>query len=250
MRVSPARHVSRNFNPRTPVGCDAAERAIGCGLQIFQSTHPSGVRLPLNPPYIPTRTFQSTHPSGVRPSGGRSEMGTRPDFNPRTPVGCDVAPNTYKYAGTQFQSTHPSGVRPAGRNGRPGLRNFNPRTPVGCDYRSRPSSPRPSYFNPRTPVGCDGFWCPVLGPVGISIHAPQWGATILEACLGRGKINFNPRTPVGCDATCRRCPRWHRHFNPRTPVGCDLASIAAFTDSTNFNPRTPVGCDHHAQTFR
>ena len=77
----------RNFNPRTPVGCDdrgrnhhpnsqisihapqwgATDRYADCytGLQ-FQSTHPSGVRRPVAPKPPRPRLFQSTHPSGVR----------------------------------------------------------------------------------------------------------------------------------------------------------------------------------------
>ena len=100
--------------------------------------------------------FQSTHPSGVRPRSGRCQPArprisihapqwgataisatgkdARGDFNPRTPVGCDVpvlvlacigdrisihapqwgATSAYHQspAGALFQSTHPSGVRP------------------------------------------------------------------------------------------------------------------------------------------
>ena len=78
----------------------------------------------------------------------------------------------------------------------------------------------------------------------ISIHAPQWGATLAEfGDAGRG-LDFNPRTPVGCDRTTRD-----------TQAGYPLISIHApqwgATDSTfqcsgltgDFNPRTPVGCD-------
>ena len=122
------------FNPRTPVGCDAvtpivrrvpvisihapqwgATKSKGMTKRFvseFQSTHPSGVRLPRRSPCSrPPRKFQSTHPSGVRlvetilhvvvtpisihaPQWGATRrarsMGTRgTDFNPRTPVGCD-----------------------------------------------------------------------------------------------------------------------------------------------------------------
>ena len=60
------RHRSRrDFNPRTPVGCDAYF------LQITDDG-----------------TFQSTHPSGVRPPSRRYGGACR-NFNPRTPVGCD-----------------------------------------------------------------------------------------------------------------------------------------------------------------
>ena len=105
--------------------------------QVFQSTHPSGVRhwRPTGSP--PRCRFQSTHPSGVRPQRPSRSWRFRRNFNPRTPVGCDDRgrnhhPNsqisihapqwgaTDRYAdcytGLQFQSTHPSGVRrPRGR---------------------------------------------------------------------------------------------------------------------------------------
>ena len=40
----------------------------------------------------------------------------------------------------------------------------------------------------------------VLGG-GISIHAPQWGATAEVKPLTVAVTNFNPRTPVGCDTS-------------------------------------------------
>ena len=98
------------FNPRTPVGCDSALRHKLTVKTEFQSTHPSGVRragkqrvsfpddISIHAPqWGATRTigifdslalFQSTHPSGVRLllfSLARN----CPNFNPRTPVGCD-----------------------------------------------------------------------------------------------------------------------------------------------------------------
>ena len=36
-------------------------------------------------------------------------------------------------------------------------------------------------FNPRTPVGCDVGEFAVSEHVEISIHAPQWGATVRRA---------------------------------------------------------------------
>ena len=54
---------------------------------------------------------------------------------------------------------------------------FNPRTHVGCDIYTYFVVNSLRNFNPRTHVGCDrcgGVLC--LG-VGISIHAPTWGAT-------------------------------------------------------------------------
>ena len=33
----------------------------------------------------------------------------------------------------------------------------------------------------------------------ISIHAPQWGATHGRQYISQSRTHFNPRTPVGCD---------------------------------------------------
>ena len=122
------------------------------------------------------------------------------DFNPRTPVGCDpVRTNSYCSV-LRFQSTHPSGVRPAPQHHRQRISgisihapqwgatgsfptrwrrptNFNPRTPVGCDPADTGSCWATVDFNPRTPVGCDDTIFNNCHNYGISIHAPQWGAT-------------------------------------------------------------------------
>ena len=101
---------------------------------------------------------------------------------------------------------------------------------------------------------------------GISIHAPQWGATAPRTMQSRPTRYFNPRTPVGCDGMAwELCPAVLRfqsthpsgvrrfigcttimsrcNFNPRTPVGCDVSADTGTPVSMNFNPRTPVGCD-------
>ena len=85
---STADGMTRNFNPRTHVGCDGT----GSGNQptgiLFQSTHPRGVRRRLRACLMPSETFQSTHPRGVRL---RKFIRTCITF--------------------VFQSTHPRGVR-------------------------------------------------------------------------------------------------------------------------------------------
>ena len=100
---------------------------------IFQSTHPSGVRLLEATVTRPLALFQSTHPSGVR-------LAT-------------VRPQTSKY---EFQSTHPSGVRPARRLRPHSCGHISIHAPQwGATSRSaRPTFPACN-FNPRTPVGCD-----------------------------------------------------------------------------------------------
>ncbi|MCB5941986.1 hypothetical protein LJB68_10540, partial [bacterium 210820-DFI.6.52] len=62
-----------------------------CGgeAELFQSTHPRGVRpegggVTINPP-----KFQSTHPRGVRQNDDGDLRQATENFNPRTRVGCD-----------------------------------------------------------------------------------------------------------------------------------------------------------------
>ena len=62
-----------------------------CALQMFQSTHPHGVR----PKDTTLRSlsligFQSTHPHGVRPLPLRITPLQTGSFNPRTHTGCDI----------------------------------------------------------------------------------------------------------------------------------------------------------------
>ena len=93
------------------MGCDLRFVYIGKARDLFQSTHPRGVRRRIS-------------------SKARSRTG----FNPRTRVGCDLRFVYIGKARDLFQSTHPRGVR----------RQLQAKA---------------------TPL------------LGVSIHAPAWGAT-------------------------------------------------------------------------
>ena len=144
-----------HFNPRTPVGCDAGATAkpkitpkvsihapqwgATCALlqfaqiTLFQSTHPSGVRLNVQsgldlgravsihaPQWGATKitlhaccrnlSFNPRIPVGCDLSEHATEI-AQASFNPRTPVGCDAPFSTICDTASVFQSTHPSGVR-------------------------------------------------------------------------------------------------------------------------------------------
>ena len=146
----------KHFNPRTPVGCDTFASACLGLFHVFQSTHPSGVR----------RTVESSLQWDAVISIHAPQWGA-------------TTQNPELYSPSElFQSTHPSGVRLSilvvaavdcgisihapqwGATRLPNIDNeldldFNPRTPVGCDAPCRATVPAPSNFNPRTPVGCD-----------------------------------------------------------------------------------------------
>ena len=122
-------------------------------------------------------------------------------------------------AQTKFQSTHPCGVRQVKCNHVFAIQCFNPRTRVGCDQVR--------------------VWrCP---SVGVSIHAPVWGATRV-GCDESQVICFNPRTRVGCDnATANQASeRW---FQSTHPCGVRRADNTKRSATQCFNPRTRVGCD-------
>ena len=254
------------FNPRTPVGCDATPRALEPNAFLFQSTHPSGVRLcGRTCRWSPDRHFNPRTPVGcdnIRRSGSSA----RCRFQSTHPSGVRRSPVCSNQYSTSFQSTHPSGVRPAHCSRRHRESNFNPRTPVGCDPVLTRAPCEWRDFNPRTPVGCDLVSVIRLfdiirfqstHPSGvrreesyyrglvrrISIHAPQWGATRWRYPAASRPVHFNPRTPVGCDPSLSHdlppvgisihAPQW----------GATMLSEPPPARPSYFNPRTPVGCD-------
>ena len=91
---------------------------------------------------------------------------------------------------------------------------------------------------------------------GISIHAPQWGATACRCAAAWSSAYFNPRTPVGCDARHPELTTVVTDFNPRTPVGCDGCRRHAFGAAITFQSTHPsgvrrqgVGVYHFAHTI-
>ena len=103
----------RDFNPRTPVGCDATPTVYSSLSGEFQSTHPSGVRHAVGQWHEHGRHFNPRTPVGCDVTA-RLDLDLPEDFNPRTPVGCDPTSKCTRGSGKSFQSTHPSGVRPHG----------------------------------------------------------------------------------------------------------------------------------------
>ena len=142
-------------------------------------------------------------------------------FNPRTPVGCD----------------HPHAALWSASIG-----NFNPRTPVGCDRSSRRCARPSGYFNPRTPVGCDRPKTVATPPQIISIHAPQWGATV-HMPLNSIDSLFQSTHPSGVRQIASRQEEVDELFQSTHPSGVRPCPSKPQRSPTDFNPRTPVGCD-------
>ena len=76
--------------------------------------------------------FQSTHPSGVRPYSDDAEDLLKVISIHAPQWGATSAKPTTTDE-SEFQSTHPSGVRLLSIALVTPLSHFNPRTPVGCD---------------------------------------------------------------------------------------------------------------------
>ena len=146
--------------------------------QIFQSTHPCGVRQADSGYFNDFNQFQSTHPCGVR-RDLLQKVENIYLISIHAPMwGATINTVFALNIVAIFQSTHPCGVRRA-IDTIPQSRQeyFNPRTHVGCDKARASKLDRLIDFNPRTHVGCDNLCC--------LVHS--------------GLIYFNPRTHVGCD---------------------------------------------------
>jgi len=166
------------FNPRARVGRDGRLR---------RSPPPHGVSIHApawgatiwrcRPLLRPSRFNPRARVGRDRPGGDRLCWATR--FNPRARVGRDSASTHTSPPRTSFQSTRPRGAR---------LIFFD----------------RAGYtwgFNPRARVGRDPAVGGCRGPVGVSIHAPAWGATLhrLKEAL---RLTFQSTRPRGARLRC------------------------------------------------
>ena len=103
---------ARYFNPRTPCGVRLSSKRSMPLKELFQSTHPRGVRPTAQKWIISSQApFQSTHPRGVRLTVVAICHSNPANFNPRTREGCDRAGDILDRISAVFQSTHPRGVR-------------------------------------------------------------------------------------------------------------------------------------------
>ena len=232
------------FNPRTPAGCDSSLiRPCTCG-DLFQSTHPCGVRHRLGP-------MCDMH---------------RGRFNPRTPAGCDSHLLKLGISPLEFQSTHPCGVRL--RQARSWWRHFrfNPRTPAGCDCATANFPCKYACFNPRTPAGCDLYpLSSILLRLRFNPRTPA--GCDLPLCLGTlAPAMFQSTHPCGVRQYARYLlasadkfqsthpcgvrpalllPTGCRHsVSIHAPLrGATQAVLYLFEAAHCFNPRTPAGCD-------
>ena len=168
--------------------------------QMFQSTHPRGVRPEALRQIVSQEMFQSTHPRGVRRSRPAAEGCHLEGFNPRTPVGCDTHTAGLLCRSDQFQSTPPRGVRRG----------------AACEGRKQNEEFQSTHPRGVRPVGLKGLILQLL----VSIHAPPWGATLETLWIGQHRL-FQSTHPRGVRPYSATAEDQKYRFNPRTPVGCD-----------------------------
>ena len=165
--------------------------------QVFQSTHPCGVRPSLLCYAIKLSLFQSTHPCGVRPN--QSLYGTRTQVSIHAPVWGATNLIAKFCRRFWFQSTHPCGVRRTGSRTDyyycvsihapvwgatsmiwvyiRSIACFNPRTRVGCDQATYHDA-KQAKFQSTHPCGVRRVFNHLIGLLNVSIHAHVWGATL------------------------------------------------------------------------
>ena len=161
-------------------GATSDVAVVKAGLNVFQSTHPRGVRLLI----VVCVLYKIL------------------DFNPRTRVGCDIKPSIKRRRAERFQSTHPRGVRRGKKDkqGRPLL--FQSTYPRGVRLSGGRLHSRRRAISIHAPAwGATRERNERSEAAYISIHAPAWGATSPFYPAAIRILYFNPRTRVGCDKT-------------------------------------------------
>ena len=103
---------------------------------------------------------------------------------------------------------------------------FNPRTRMGCDRICVLSAILQPQFQSTHPHGVRPQPARInSGRIGISIHAPAWGATDEIAAKMRA-YRISIHAPAwGATLQIRGCINTLHDFNPRTRMGCDEGRI-------------------------
>ena len=212
---------STRFNPRARVGRDKSVRTSKTLLLRFQSTRPRGARRLADRDAAPDGAV-SIH----APAWGATSAFTASSLS------------------ASFQSTRPRGARRAGIGEAVNRYRFNPRARVGRDCKTSVGMPNTLSFQSTRPRGARlssslSSWRRMC----VSIHAPAWGATILDCLVGQ-RADVSIHAPAwGATPTLTRWATTSTCFNPRARVGRDLVRSALLAAAHCFNPRARVGRD-------
>ena len=166
------------FNPRTRVGCDNYFREncyypalISIHAPAWGATERDDLRDEISD------IFQSTHPRGVRLSTLQHAR-VLLHFNPRTRVGCDAGIVRRRSLDNLFQSTHPRGVRLHCHTHRCTAARFQSTHPRGVRHATQWFSLTDEQISIHAPAwGATIMYRTFYPLLEISIHAPAWGAT-------------------------------------------------------------------------
>ncbi len=205
------------FNPRARVGRDGGR---GTG------EHPDRVSIHA-PAWGATKSdvklggdpeFQSTRPRGARRRREGRDIPSR-HVSIHAPAWGATVQELLMRASPSFQSTRPRGAR---------LRFFC-RTPLGF-----------TSFNPRARVGRDSSMENIGRVIGVSIHAPAWGATTTDGIKVRCLL-FQSTRPRGARLCSSRWLLTGSCFNPRARVGRDLVRMQVSQLLYRFQSTRPRG---------
>jgi len=188
---------------------------------MFQSTHPHGVRLIKAATLGEQIEFQSTHPHGVRLEwelGGHKHM----YVSIHAPARGATPTQQSRQPGGPFQSTHPHGVR----------RQFDR---IG-HHRD--------WFQSTHPHGVRRFGGWEYGEVILFQSTHPHGVRLRSVIRFLCCCLFQSTHPHGVRRIPSGCVGSIISFNPRTRTGCDKRRGRRGVDITCFNPRTRTGCDN------
>ena len=187
-----------------------------------------------------TNLFQSTHPHGVRRYAARIQLESKVSIHAPT-RGATTRQILPRLIG-KFQSTHPHGVRLVLGMFLYLLLAFQSTHPHGVRRNPPRQTSPPRCFNPRTHTGCDGAKHPIIALVKVSIHAPTRGATpdIMPGNSGL-RVSIHAPTRGATQFQLRFFPV--EEFQSTHPHGVRRFPGTIKNKVKCFNPRTHTGCD-------
>ena len=188
------------------------------------------------------KLFQSTFPRGERQMTKGKKMDPSVISIHVPSWGTTTAPSN-GMPWLIFQSTFPRGERPKPTKSSPIIISFQSTFPRGERREAYlQQEDIQKYFNPRSLVGNDAMQSHGAAPLGISIHVPSWGTTILPITSSRSWL-FQSTFPRGERHGCQQHLLLPFRFQSTFPRGERLSPGAGRSCSAYFNPRSLVGND-------
>ena len=210
--------VAEDISIHVPTRGTTIVRGLRIVVSVFQSTCPRGARLART--FYPSREcrFQSTCPRGARPIISANAP-RQIHFNPRAHEGHDDDVGAGGGGGviSIHVPTRGTTLHTAPRRLRPVFQSTCPR---GARLSGVTGSGKTKDFNPRAHEGHDARHCECIPSIGISIHVPTRGTTM---------IIIHEYNSKEFQSTCPRGARHHwdepraltNNFNPRAHEGHD-----------------------------